>query len=119
MDLRNSDKLAGGYTLDPHDVFERVLIEMAEVQRRKQADYAIDGNRWSNFEQACRQVVMPTEMGFEYMIATKQARLQALTRNGRDPLNESVMDTMVDRAVYSVLAIAYRNDVMATEVRRL
>lgn len=99
-----SDELLG---LDYDDPIERVCIDIVQMNRRKRADYAQDGNIFSNFEQAAFAAGTSVEQGIEYMIATKQARLVALRSNGRSPLNESVYDTKLDRAVYSIIALAY------------
>ena len=94
-------------TLNPDDPIERVLLDIVRTNRAKRADYAQDGNIFSNFEQAAFAAGTSVEQGIEYMIATKQARLVALRTNGRPPANESVYDTKLDRAVYSVIALAY------------
>lgn len=94
--------------LDPTDPIERVLIDIVKTNRKKRADYAQDGSIFSNFEQAAFSAGTTVEQGIEYMIATKQARLIALRSNGREPQNESVQDTMLDRAVYCVIALAYK-----------
>ena len=40
------------------------------------------------------------------MIQTKQSRIKSLIRPGVEPNNESLDDSLLDRAVYSVLAVA-------------
>lgn len=97
-------------TLDDNDPIEKVLIDIVLTNRKKRADYAQDGSIFSNFEQAAFAAGTTVAQGIEYMIATKQARLVALRSNGREPQNESVYDTMLDRAVYSVIALAYANN---------
>lgn len=96
-----------GVILNSADPIERVLIDIVNTNRRKRADYAQDGNIFSNFDQAAFAAGVSVEQGIEYMIATKQARLVALRDNGREPQNESVYDTKLDRAVYSIIALAY------------
>lgn len=93
--------------LNPDDPIEKVLIEIVSTNRKKRADYAQDGNIFSNFEQASFAAGVSPLQGIEYMIATKQARLVALRSNGRAPQNESVQDTMLDRAVYCIISLAY------------
>lgn len=95
---------------DPSDPIDAVLLKMHETNRRKRADYAVDGNPFGNFEGMVSRLGMP---GFgpleaiEVMIAVKEERLVALRANGRPPANESVADTLLDRAVYAVLAYAW------------
>lgn len=96
-----------GITLNADDPIENALIEVVRMNRRKRADYAVDGDPFSNFRAAAHGAGVSVEQGIEYMIATKQARLVALRSNGRAPQNESVYDTVVDRAVYGIIALAY------------
>ncbi len=95
-------------TLDPDDPFEAVLIEMVQVNRKKRASYTSAGSSpWENFDRAEDQVQIPDGAGIEYMIATKQARLRALASRGGKTEYESVVDTKLDRAVYSIIAYAH------------
>ena len=100
-------------TLDPSDPFEQVLIKMVETNRRKRADYAVDGSPWSNFDD------VSTGMGIEgfgavesaeHNVRQKLARLTSLRQNGRtkETANEAVADTYLDLAVYAVIALAIR-----------
>jgi len=98
-------------TLDPSHPFEAVLLVMAALSRRKQADYARDTDLFSNFRETAVAIGIPefnALAAVEFNIAQKEARLRALRANGRmdDPANESVADTLIDRAVYAVIAVA-------------
>ena len=100
-------------TLDPADPIDAVLLEIHELNRRKRADYAVDGDPFSNFYAVARRV---SHLGIgpmgvlEVLLAVKEERLIALAVNGRDPANESVDDTYLDKTVYAVLqrALALR-----------
>lgn len=92
-------------TLDPNDPFERVLIEMVNLSRRKAHDYAAENDRFSNFRETADHMDLDPIDSCDLLIATKQARLKQLRRKG-DPANESLRDTYIDRAVYSVIAVA-------------
>lgn len=93
--------------LDPDDPFEATLISVVATNRAKRADYATDGDIFSNFREVAAQMGFASPVtAVDALIATKQARLKALTANGREPGNESVADTYLDRAVYSVIALA-------------
>ncbi len=97
--------------LDPSDPVEAVLIKMVELNRRKRADYASDGDPFSNFRRTAERMAKKYP-GFspldavEFNIDQKEERLIALHENGRVPSNESVTDTYFDRAVYSAIAVA-------------
>lgn len=101
-------------TLDPNDPIDSVLAEMVTLNRRKRADYAMDTDPLSNF---FRTAEIMRQKGYagcdamtsvDYALAIKQARQEALRVNGRmdQPSNESVRDTLLDQAVYSVLSVA-------------
>lgn len=94
-------------TLDPADPFEAILVEIVETNRRKRADYTSEGSSpWENFDRTEEQVAGFHGVAVETLIATKQARLRALRSRGNDPQNESIADTLLDRAVYSIIALA-------------
>jgi hypothetical protein len=73
---------------------------------KKNADYAEDGAWRSNFEDIAHQMGCTAGDAAEVLIAVKQARLRSMTANGRSPINEGVVDTKLDRAVYAVIALA-------------
>lgn len=87
--------------------FARIIEQVMDTNVRKAADYTHGGNPWSNFEEAAATAGTTVEMVLETMIATKCARLKALRIENKGPQNESVADTLLDRAVYSILAAAY------------
>lgn len=93
-------------TLDPKDPFESVVIEMVKLNRLKRNDYAGDDDPWQNFYDSAEQVNDTAGKSVETLIATKQARLKQLLWTGRKAKNESVRDTILDRAVYSVIALS-------------
>lgn len=95
--------------LDPDDPFDRALIPIVETSHRKRADYATDGSPFDNFR------ITAEFAGFEsgwvsalFNVQQKLARVQALRANGRtdNPQNETVEDTLLDTAVYGLLAYA-------------
>lgn len=90
----------------PPDPFESVIAEMLELYHRKRKDYAGNGDAFSNFRRSADQVQAAPILSTEVLIATKQARLRELMWTlDREPVNESIDDTLIDRAVYSVIAI--------------
>lgn len=88
------------------DPFDEVLAEVSVINRKKRADYATDENPWSNFKAGGDQVGQPAGVAVEVLIAIKQARLRELLFSGRVVNNESVRDTLLDRATYSLIALA-------------
>ena len=97
-------------TLDPENDFEAVMISMVQKHREKSADYSGDEHPNQNFYDSARQLALTGGHSVEQLIATKQARLRILLpRFWKDqdttPLNEGIVDTLLDRAVYSVIAV--------------
>ena len=89
------------------DPFTDALIRIKEIHDKKRADYSEKTNRFSNFEYAAKAANTTPHQAFEILIGVKQARLIELTQPGRIAKNESLEDTLLDRAVYSVLVYAY------------
>lgn len=108
--------MADEITLDPSNDFEAVLIKMVQTSRAKRADYAGDGaedHPWQNFYDSAYQLSSTAGHSVETLIGTKQARLRVLLpkfwatygQDGSAPKNEPIVDTLLDRAVYSVIAV--------------
>ncbi|WP_226351329.1 hypothetical protein [Pseudonocardia sp. ICBG601] len=101
------------YVLDPDDPFESALLTMAAMNRRKRADYALDSNLWSNFTEVATAIgVEPLDV-VNMNMEQKSSRLRALKSNDREPANESVIDSYLDRAVYACIAYAMARDDVA------
>lgn len=98
-------------TLDPSDPFDAALIPIVLTNRRKRKDYAKDGDPFSNFTATAEMIGLegfgPAEAAL-FNVCQKMARLKALRANGRmnDTANESVLDTYLDLAVYSIILYA-------------
>jgi hypothetical protein len=91
------------------------LKRIAKVFESKNADYADDRDWKSNFVDVAEQLGFDHHTAAEVLIAVKQARLKSLRVNGRTPVNEAVIDTVLDRAVYSVIALAMQIEDTAEE----
>ena len=89
--------------------FAALLDEMAGLHDRKNADYANDGNPYSNFEQAAivAEGFSGVDAVFAALIGVKLARLRELTSAGKTPNNESIADTRTDLAMYAALWASY------------
>ena len=94
-------------TLDPSDNFDAALIKIKQIHDKKKADYSDPKDRFSNFVLSANFANITVPQTFEVLIGTKQARLIELTRPGRVAQNESIEDTLLDRAVYCILAYVY------------
>lgn len=96
-------------TLDADDPFEALVIDAVLLNRKKRKDYAGDSHWLQNFYDSAYQLGQTGGHSVESLIATKQARLRVLLPTlwaGKSkPENESVEDTILDRFVYSGLAL--------------
>lgn len=114
MSISTSDTLSvtqvgDRIVLDPRNAFEAQIIKMVEIHRKKKADYAGNDHPNVNFYDTARQLGQTGGHSVEALIATKQARLRVLLpqfwKSGKGPLNEGIFDTLLDRAVYAVIAL--------------
>jgi hypothetical protein len=81
--------------------------DLAYLVDGKAADYADDGNVFSNFEGAARLTGLTVEQVFHVMISIKQERLRQLM-SGKTPNFEGIEDTLMDLANYTALWLTYR-----------
>lgn len=95
--------------LTPDNAFESVLIKMVEMHRKKAIDYAGKDHPNQNFYDTGYQLSLTGGHSVEALISTKQARLRVLLPQYWNaqirPANEGIEDTLLDRAVYSVIAM--------------
>lgn len=107
--------------LDPDDPFESVLIPIIETNRKKRRDYASDDDIFSNFAGTARFAGFEADwLSALFNCSQKLERMSALRLNGRlnDPANEAVADTLLDNAVYGIIALAiYARDQRREENR--
>lgn len=93
-------------TLSSDNPFESMLIEMVKTHRKKSADYGADNDPYDNFVESSNQIEDVPGKSVEVLIATKQSRLKHLLfKKNKKPANEAIEDTLLDRAVYSVIAM--------------
>lgn len=96
-------------SIEVSDPIESILKQISGLNKRKRADYAKSDDIFSNFkESATAANLLHPGQSIEVMIATKQSRLTNLLDPNRvaKPQNESVEDSLLDRAVYAVIALA-------------
>lgn len=82
--------------------FHEVLKEMGELHDRKQADYGKADDPFANVR-ASEEWGMPSWVGAFIRINDKLNRLKSFARKG-SLQNESAKDSMLDIAVYAIIA---------------
>ena len=74
---------------------------------KKNADYANESDFFSNFIESARSANIEVWQSFEHIIGIKEARIRNLQGREHDPVNEPLLESYKDRAVFAVLAFAY------------
>lgn len=83
--------------------FLALLDEIKELHDKKNHDYAADADPLSNLRR-CEALGVPAFKGVLVRLTDKWSRIEQLS-NGKAPKNESLRDSLIDNAVYSLLAV--------------
>ncbi len=88
-----------------HPDFYKLLEQMAELHSRKNHDYAGKKDPLKNLR-ACERLNLKPFLGVMIRLQDKWSRLEEFVNSEQLMVkNESVIDTLMDNAVYSLLAI--------------
>jgi len=88
-----------------HPDFYKLLEQMADLHSRKNHDYAGESDPLKNLR-ACERLNLKPFLGVLVRLQDKWSRLEEFVNSGQLMVkNESVIDTLMDNAVYSLLAI--------------
>lgn len=90
-------------------IFDTFVTQMRDVIFKKGNDYA-NSDRLSNFKLAGTICGLTPELNCLSLMATKVARLGVLLNSKAEPNNESIEDSILDLANYSVLLKMILND---------
>lgn len=95
------------------EFFKDFCDQMLETTRKKNNDYAgaADDDPFFNFTRGEAMKFGTTEQGFMFRMSDKFSRLATAVARGEHSMrvsDESVDDTLMDLAVYSVIFAAYR-----------
>ena len=82
--------------------FEEMISQMRDILLKKGADYS-NADKLSNFKLAGSISGLNAELNCLSLISTKVARLGVLLNSKSKPNNESIQDSVLDLANYSVL----------------
>jgi hypothetical protein len=94
-------------TLEVPDHLFPALKRMVDTFVAKGQDYSTSDEAWaSNFEATSQYLGIPKWEAADFNEVQKLARLSALRTRGRPPINEGVLDTYLDKAVYALIAYA-------------
>jgi len=91
--------------LHGHPRFYELLDEMKDLHSRKNSDYATDEEPLSNLRQ-CERLGIPAWKGALVRLMDKWDRTVKVANKGKAAVtSESLKDTLMDTAVYSLLCI--------------
>lgn len=88
--------------------FRKLLDTLAELHEKKMADYGTGDDPFANVRQSAEFGVDPW-VGALIRENDKTKRLQSFLKNGRLE-NESVQDSLMDKASYSLIALILYNE---------
>lgn len=92
----------------PLTYFEKVIAKITEMHNKKKQDYTASHREFGNFEDSAKHAGITTAQAIENLIGTKEARRQNLENVSQsNPINESLEDTLLDRAVYACIRLAH------------
>lgn len=91
------------------DFFEKTTARMVDTMKKKNADYGgAVPDPFSNFVQVETLGIATAEQGFLTRMTDKLCRVASFAKNGELQVkDESVSDTLLDLANYSLLMMAY------------
>lgn len=87
--------------------FKAELVEMYKLTRAKNMDYAGAEDAFKNFKQAEALGITTTEKGILVRMSDKLQRVCNLIDKDANVKTESILDTLVDNAVYSIILMIY------------
>ena len=94
-------------TVEVPDHLYPAIRDVVDTLSRKGQDYSESDDEWaSNFAATSAHTGLATWECADFNEVQKLARLAALRKRGRGPLNENVEDTYRDKSCYAVLAYA-------------
>lgn len=102
MEMRAKKRLQYKTMVNPK--FQKILDEMAELHSNKNSNYASKEDFLSNFKRVERIGISPLKSCIVRM-SDKWERIMNLLGGEKDNVGESVRDTLIDLAVYSIIAI--------------
>lgn len=84
--------------------FDKAIEKIVAMHEAKASDYT-KSSEFENFEHSAKAAGVSVLQAIDILVSTKEARIISL--RGRLHRNESIIDTYLDRAVYSIIAYAH------------
>lgn len=95
--------------------FYQILKEMAELHARKSQDYGLEEDPLTNVRNA-EEFGIPAWVGVMLRANDKMRRIKSMAHKGK-LVNESLEDSLLDLANYSILALILYREAKQEEIR--
>lgn len=92
--------------------FDKLIQEIHDLHNSKNHDYAADADPLSNLRK-CEAMGVPAWKGVLVRLTDKWSRIEQLS-NGKQPKHESLRDSLIDNAVYSLLCVLLLDEARST-----
>ena len=90
--------------------YEKYQKQMNDILKRKNSDYAGIKGEYNNFEYCEKLGLCTTETGIMVRISDKMTRISNLLKQEAQVKDESIKDTLLDLANYSMILASYIED---------
>jgi hypothetical protein len=111
-EMRELFDAVGNYRGPRHPLsqaFHDLLVKAGEMHDRKQADYGRDDDPFYNIKQSANWGIEPW-VGAMMRADDKMGRLRAMAQDGGELVNEPIEDSLMDIAVYALIALVLREE---------
>lgn len=98
-----------------NSAFDKLLQEIQSLHDSKNHDYAADADPLSNLRKA-EAFGVPAWKGVLVRLSDKWSRIEQLS-NGKTAKHESLRDSLIDNAVYSLLCVILLDEAPSSRTR--
>lgn len=90
------------------DAFKAITDKMNETTKKKNADYSGDLDPFQNFRMVEKLGISDAQTAIMVRMTDKMTRIATLLKKEAQVKEESIEDTLLDLAVYSIILMVYR-----------
>jgi hypothetical protein len=99
--------------MSKNQAYDDIITELVALHDSKNADYGADDDPFKNFRGSL-ELDIPEWLGAEIRMGDKTRRIESFVKKGRLN-NESVRDSLIDRANYAIIQVALYDQMVARE----
>lgn len=103
--------------MEPIEIYKKKLEELLYITLSKNYDYAGSEKFFANFELAEELGICKTEEAFLVRMSDKFSRICRLIKKDAKVKDETIQDTLIDLANYSILLSCYLDQKKNSEVK--